>query len=47
MIATSAFADEHDLTEELCAEDVVIGQTSRQSAFVDPDDPEYDWTPSL
>jgi hypothetical protein len=47
MIAAQAFADEHELTDELYAEDVVVGQTSRQSAFIDPDDDEYDWLPSL
>jgi len=47
MIAAQAFADEHELTDELYAEDVVAGQTSRQSAFIDPDDDEYDWLPSL
>lgn len=38
------FTDEYELTSELDAEDVVVGQTSRESAFVDPDDDEYDWT---
>jgi hypothetical protein len=47
MIAPQAFTDEHDLGDELCAEDVVIGRISRESAFIDPDDDEYDWSPSL
>jgi len=47
MIAPAAFTDEHDLTDELCAEDVVVGRTSRESAFIDPDDSEYDWVLSL
>lgn len=47
MIAPQAFADEHDLTDELYAEDLVTGLTSPQSAFIDPDDDEYDWVPSL
>jgi hypothetical protein len=47
LIVPAAFTDEHDLTDELCAEDVVVGRTSRESAFIDPDDSEYDWVPSL
>jgi hypothetical protein len=47
MILPAPFTDEYDLTEELCVEDFLVGQTSRESAFIDPDDEEYDWTPSL
>lgn len=45
MITSKTYTDEHDLSEELQVEDVVIGRTSRASAFVDLDDEEYDWVP--
>lgn len=45
MIAPKSYADEYELTDELQIEDVVIGQATRESAYVDPDDDEYDWTP--
>lgn len=47
MITPPSFTDEYDLADELSAEDVAEGCLSRESAFVDPDDDEYDWTPSL
>lgn len=45
-MAVQAFADEHDLTDELYAEDLTKDRTTRQLAFVDPDDEAYDWTTS-
>lgn len=43
-MTAQTFADEYDLADELAAEDLGRDRTSRQSAFIDPDDDAYDWT---